>query len=68
MVTYGILVVFYKTIIYLIYNCPFSIYHDKNPIGFLEVSKIYKTSTTSSVKLSYALIEEERKKDICVKS
>ena len=45
-----------------IYNCPFSIYHDKNPIGFLEISKIYKTSTTSSVELSYALIEEERKK------
>lgn len=45
-----------------IYNCPFSIYHDKSPIGFLEISKIYKTSTTSSVELSYALIEEERKK------
>lgn len=45
-----------------IYNCPFSIYRHQSPIGFLNISKIYKTRTNSSVELSYALIKEERKK------
>lgn len=43
-----------------IYDSPFSIYHYEDPIGYLEVSKIYETSKKSSVYLSGAMIKEAR--------
>lgn len=45
-----------------IYNSPFAIYHKDFPIGFLEISPVYKSIIRSSVDLSYAILKEERKK------
>lgn len=45
-----------------IYNSPFTIYYEKSPIGFLQISPIYKSRIRSSVDLAYAIVKEERKK------
>ena len=43
-------------------NSSYAIYHGKNPIGFLEISDIFKTPDIWSVNLCYALHKTARKK------
>lgn len=41
-----------------IYGSPYAIYHDKNPIGYLEISKIYES--IKAVDIAYALLPQYR--------
>ena len=55
-----------KDVRYLLHNnllnSSYAIYHEKNPIGFLEISDIFKTPDMWTVNLCYALHKTARKK------